>query len=86
MRGRVGGDFKPRPEQCPVRRHYRPGLPDFSACNIEKHGKAWVRGSSVCVWELTVAIDHTKHKTPLLVRLTDYTRNNTLNFAQRNSF
>ena len=43
--GEWAGISKPRPKQCPhviITSHNRPGLPDFSACSIEKHGKAWV--------------------------------------------
>ena len=31
---------KPRP----LRHENQPGLPDFTACNVEKYGEAWIRG------------------------------------------
>ena len=32
--------YKPRP----LRHENQPGLPDSSACNIEKYGEAWIQG------------------------------------------
>ena len=29
---------------CPFCHENQPGLPDFSACNIEQYGEAWIQG------------------------------------------